>query len=165
MPSTEHTTPTMTKHRNEKPKTSMKMSNPPRGSETEKTEARTPRCCPQEGNDCRKPSPFDPEDQVFTRNDTKTMGAPRRSLQEGERHPRTPPPSASTGTGRVMNPSAPTPPSQSHSTNHPHPCRPSDHGCPPAPEPRGQPTTNAPPAARATGLPADRPDDHQRPRL
>ena len=116
-------------------------------------------------DNCRKPSPSDPEDQVFIRSDTKAMGAPRRSLQEGERHPRTPPPSASTRTGRVMNPGAPTPPSQPHSANHPHPCRPSDHGCPPAPEPRGQPTTNTSPTARAAVMHPDRPENHQRSRL
>ena len=109
VPSTENTTPTTTKHPNDKPKTTMKMNNQPRSGETDMDGAGTPRRCLHEGYDRRKPSSSDPEDQVFTRSDAE-VGAPRRSLQGGEQCPQTPPPSASTGTGQVVNPGAPTSP-------------------------------------------------------
>nr|XP_020181162.1 extensin-like [Aegilops tauschii subsp. strangulata] len=56
-----------------------------------------------------------------------------------------------------MYPGAPIPPTQPHSANHPHPCRPSSHVCPPAPEPRNPPKINTPPTARAAALHPDRP--------
>ena len=56
-----------------------------------------------------------------------------------------------------MYPGVPIPPTQPHSANHPHPCRPSSHVCPPAPEPRNPPKINTPPTARAAALHPDRP--------
>lgn len=99
--------------------------------------------------------PSDDEDQVFTWS-PRELGAPRRSLQEGERHPRMPPPTAGK-TRLVMYPGAHTLPTYPCYTEHQHPCHPHGHGCPPAPETHVPPTNAATPAARTAALHPDSP--------